>query len=715
MVEFPRRSSRLNEVGEMRETSGQNLTLENKQIEQGKVMSDQNKMVGGNPDVSTKLPISHTQTQTRLKMTNPQAQGVNPVSASKKTEKVAAAPTIPFHLLMPILRPHLDKDRDMQLQQNFSKLRSGEVSKEDFLKVIRNIVGDKLLRQAAHTVHLQLQPEATKPATSLSTKSSTSTSTGATSNFNPSSARSTNPNQYSLRSQATSQQFYPGGFQAAKKVPLGQSPSPTQLQIKSKLEPKGQQSIPNRPSMVSPSMQKPTRPLHQHGWHDTHTTIGMFAPSFPRPGNPTPSLRTPTSQSQGRGPGQVSQQNWRNVKTTFGPSYVTNKQPETVGVGTLQQKQTMGAGPAPTRDEFLGKLLPQRGHGPGTGITGPACQVLGTGPQMTRAEFNMPRASSGPQYPLPGLTKAPSMKPYVGQKKPVEAYTSPPTSKKQKTGGAFLDQSIEKLNDVAAVSGVNLRVMLQSQIQTNADVGVEPESESTVVRQSQSQLRKESRVWIHFDEVETKVACKHCSMEFVTNAKSGTTHLHCHINVCQKNNEEEKESFALDKCDDLFDTFSYIFDPELTRSLMALLFIDTKIPFDVIESRYWEPVMRSLRPEYRAIGRQPLINDCVEEFKAEIEVSLKEFEGLDSCVSFTSDIWTSSVNLDYLCITSHYIDKSFNFKKKITSFKQIPYPHTGLTVASLIEKILIDWKLDGKIFTITRDNCLVNDNAIRCL
>jgi len=35
-----------------------------------------------------------------------------------------------------------------------------------------------------------------------------------------------------------------------------------------------------------------------------------------------------------------------------------------------------------------------------------------------------------------------------------------PRSKKQKTSGsgAFLDQSIEQLNDVTAVSGVNLRV-----------------------------------------------------------------------------------------------------------------------------------------------------------------------------------------------------------------------------------------------------------------
>ncbi|KAF9668491.1 hypothetical protein SADUNF_Sadunf14G0009200 [Salix dunnii] len=55
--------------------------------------------------------------------------------------------------------------------------------------------------------------------------------------------------------------------------------------------------------------------------------------------------------------------------------------------------------------------------------------------------------------------RTPPKKPYVGQKKPFEALgSSPPEStKKQKVSGAFSDQSIEQLNDVTAVSGVNLR------------------------------------------------------------------------------------------------------------------------------------------------------------------------------------------------------------------------------------------------------------------
>ncbi|KAL0911503.1 hypothetical protein M5K25_019651 [Dendrobium thyrsiflorum] len=55
--------------------------------------------------------------------------------------------------------------------------------------------------------------------------------------------------------------------------------------------------------------------------------------------------------------------------------------------------------------------------------------------------------------------KFPPKEPPIGKKKTLEpSRNSPPQArKKQKTSGAFLDQSIEQLNDVTAVSGVNLR------------------------------------------------------------------------------------------------------------------------------------------------------------------------------------------------------------------------------------------------------------------
>ncbi|XP_078167150.1 zinc finger BED domain-containing protein RICESLEEPER 2-like [Carex rostrata] len=221
-------------------------------------------------------------------------------------------------------------------------------------------------------------------------------------------------------------------------------------------------------------------------------------------------------------------------------------------------------------------------------------------------------------------------------------------------------------------------IMSQSMTQANSDVG-ESKSRSTAVRRH----RKTSPVWLHFRQVGAKAFCNHCSIEFAAGPGSGTTHLHRHIGVCQKIDEVERERWlALSKDTDFFGAPNYKFDPILSRNLMTLFFIDVEILFNVIER---------------------------------IEITMKEFEGLDSRVSFTSDIWTSSMHLGYLCLTAHFIDKDFKFQKKIISFKQIPYPHMGVNVAGLIKNTLTEWKLDGEIFTITLDNCAVNDVAVGLL
>ncbi|KAF2565606.1 hypothetical protein F2Q68_00025097 [Brassica cretica] len=55
--------------------------------------------------------------------------------------------------------------------------------------------------------------------------------------------------------------------------------------------------------------------------------------------------------------------------------------------------------------------------------------------------------------------RMPPKKPTVGQKKPLETLGSspPPPSKKKNVVQNSMDQSIQQLNDVTAVSGVNLR------------------------------------------------------------------------------------------------------------------------------------------------------------------------------------------------------------------------------------------------------------------
>jgi transcription initiation factor TFIID subunit 4 len=68
---------------------------------------------------SEQAPIV-TQQQSMQQMKSQQTPGTNQTNSATTTAK---APVVTFHMLIPILRRYLDKDRDMQVQSIFAKLR----------------------------------------------------------------------------------------------------------------------------------------------------------------------------------------------------------------------------------------------------------------------------------------------------------------------------------------------------------------------------------------------------------------------------------------------------------------------------------------------------------------------------------------------------------------------------------------------------------------
>jgi hypothetical protein len=98
--------------------------------------------------------------------------------------------------------------------------------------------------------------------------------------------------------------------------------------------------------------------------------------------------------------------------------------------------------------------------GPGVGTT----QTPSTGgvvPVQGQNSMHQQGLATAPvSQPLSAAVKTPpKVLPLAGQKKPAEPMpqASQPASKKQKLQGGEADQSIDQLNDVTAVSGVNLR------------------------------------------------------------------------------------------------------------------------------------------------------------------------------------------------------------------------------------------------------------------
>jgi hypothetical protein len=90
------------------------------------------------------------------------------------------------------------------------------------------------------------------------------------------------------------------------------------------------------------------------------------------------------------------------------------------------------------------------------------------------------------------------------------------------------------------------------------------------------------------------------------------------------------------------------------------------------------------------------------------------FGKLDCRFSFTSDLWTSKgKNKGFVTLTCHYIDDSWNLRKRIINFTFLPSPHTGLNIAQVIYDKLVLWNLKKKILCLVLDNSSINDVYIK--
>ena len=66
----------------------------------------------------------------------------------------------------------------------------------------------------------------------------------------------------------------------------------------------------------------------------------------------------------------------------------------------------------------------------------------------------------------------------------------------------------------------------------------------------------------------------------------------------------------------------------------------------------------------------------------------EELNGHRVCV--TTNTWTSIQNINYMCVTAHWITKGFKLKKRIISFAQIAN-HRGETIAQALIECFNDW------------------------
>ncbi|XP_031247976.1 zinc finger BED domain-containing protein RICESLEEPER 2-like [Pistacia vera] len=120
-------------------------------------------------------------------------------------------------------------------------------------------------------------------------------------------------------------------------------------------------------------------------------------------------------------------------------------------------------------------------------------------------------------------------------------------------------------------------------------------------------------------------------------------------------------------------------------------------------------------PGWTSVSRHTCKKDCMKVYESE-KAKLKTLLKTVTKISLTTDLWNSgNQKMEYMVLTGHWIDSSWRLNRRILNFVRLPPPRTGIAIADGIFKCLMGWGIENKVYTISVDNALSNDVAIKVL
>ncbi|TYH18587.1 hypothetical protein ES288_A05G284000v1 [Gossypium darwinii] len=528
------------------------------------------------------------------KLSNQQASG-----AEQPNSPMNRGKQVPFAVLLPALLPQLDKDRAMQLHTLYGKLKKNEIAKDGFVRHMRDIVGDQMLRLAVNKLQVQMssnQFPLQSPA-GLRQNTPRMPSVGSATQFaGPHSLAQLHqkgPNSPANSSHApstpvpmqTNSSYLSGENKAQKSQDMDRQSDSRFGMLGSQISSTGSTTVNQERGRTSIPAQGINKQQQQHlnfpqtsfamyGSNNYHTYSGPNVNTSGSSLKPQPhdsQMRPTAHQSMGSNPAvggstqamnmmsgpKLERQNSSNdpnrlqgtslshfssgsVPWQASPSKELNPGPFSSATYVKQESADQGA------DQHRSHLPATQGVSTtlaeqGKAVTTTAKDEPGekqssrvaftTTPSITaQLDSNVLLGSRNPSVPAPtGMNaRTPQKKPSIGQKKPLEALGSspPPSSKKQKVSGAFSDQSIEQLNDVTAVSGVNLREEEEQLLSGPKDESRVSEASRRVV------LEEEERLFLKKTPLQKKLA------EIM--AKSGLKNISNDVERCLSLSVEER-------------------------------------------------------------------------------------------------------------------------------------------------------------------------------
>ncbi|KAJ4969743.1 hypothetical protein NE237_002842 [Protea cynaroides] len=225
--------------------------------------------------------------------------------------------------------------------------------------------------------------------------------------------------------------------------------------------------------------------------------------------------------------------------------------------------------------------------------------------------------------------------------------------------------------------------------------------------------KKTSIVWKEFIQIDKeknldgrqRAKCKACGNIYLADPHiNGTGSLRRHIKTCSKRKNKDVAKMLLGASEGNLMPKNLNIEPDVVRSMITSLIVRHELPLVLVESEEFRALITYVYPLFSPISRNTQLNDILRWHNRAIK-TIKDFlNSFNGRMSLTIEVW-SSISIDsYICLTCHYIDMDWELHKKLLRFCIMPPPHTGVQIYEIASKMLLDWGIEKKLFSITLDN-----------
>lgn len=221
-----------------------------------------------------------------------------------------------------------------------------------------------------------------------------------------------------------------------------------------------------------------------------------------------------------------------------------------------------------------------------------------------------------------------------------------------------------------------------------------PQIEEEEVQEEQKiagSSRAPSVAWLCFDKskVYTKngkefVKCNqpNCKIELQFN-RTTASHLVRHVKKMHSNllpkslsqSRYKQQSLELHKA-----KVMPVFSEQRLKDFLVRFFVVEDISFQTVESLAFRELLHFMRPGSFIPKADSLKNSIMTTFKTNLKQMRAFWAGIDSKISFTTDIWSAPNDIPFMAITGHWIDRNFKMRSMLMDFVALPGSHAGTAI-----------------------------------